>query len=195
MFKKLDNRKEIYRHNGEDIVVQISTYFYEDSANKYHISFTYNSIKFEEPLGYGDSWEIVARENCMLIDKLGDDYGKYAEYRDKVKKIEKEFLVLADKVYKPHYFTVPHGSRNYHSMSITLVDDNGVNRSIDGSPNPNDEYSREDVYSKNRIESNFRMRVKYQYETSGDLPSEDYFREDKTNEYREMKNWINENSI
>lgn len=175
-----------FNHNGVEYNARLDMYI---NSNLRVIDFTYKSIHVNESFDDSDiSYWHIAVKNCEIIDKLGrEDYKKYSEYRDEIKSIDKNNIVIDNKVYR-HYYNddAKSGSLVYHYRSLKMED--GI--TVYGAPNS--EFFDKDKYDYYKTLRNIQNNAMKHFEETGALPSEEYLEKELTKKYNEMKNWIND---
>ncbi|KXH82069.1 hypothetical protein [Sporosarcina sp. HYO08] len=187
MFSKPVYLHEQYTHNGE--IINVRTHVYTDKS---YTSFTYNGQEVSESFDNysGSSWYTIAKRNCMLIDKLGNDYKTYAEYRNEVKKIEDKYIIVDNNVYGYFHDDSANGSRKpvYHIFSIEMEDEEVISESTNLNNDLFKHFNKKDIFSK------FKSRVRTYYKNNEVLPSVKRLERDETDKYRKMKEWLVENA-
>jgi hypothetical protein len=182
------NRNQVeFHHNGKVIAARLDIYSRKGIENGYVINFTYKEINVS--VSYDDDittyWNIAARE-CEIIDKVGEQkYKQYSKYKSEIRSIEKNYIIAGDNVYS-YYLNdgIRSGDNIYYIMGIKMAD----GTSLDGA-SPSKFFYEQDRKNKKRTFENLQNKVK-QYDV---LPSEECKLEDKTKDYREMKDWIEKN--
>ena len=126
----------------------------------HRIIFTYKGVAVNEAFNGEDfNFLDIAQENCRIIDLIGkDEYALYSKYRDAIRKINKNYIVVDNNVYNHFEKSVDGGHVTYYIMAIGM--ENGD--SVDGYPPTEffekDKYDRLKTfrYLKNRVLQKFK---------------------------------------
>ncbi|CKG13869.1 Uncharacterised protein [Streptococcus pneumoniae] len=178
-----------FAHNGKVFPARVDTYFYNGKKMGDTLVFTYTGVNVSMHFSDEDAYHIIAKQECILIDKLGaEEYRVLDRYRKRVKEIEESHVVINDKVYN-HYYdnSVRSGATVYHEMMLQMKD----GETIDGT-SPSQFFYDED--RKNRVKTFYNLTnkvTKYCRENKTE-PKDSTLNLELTQEYKEKSTWINE---
>ncbi|MBD8006419.1 hypothetical protein [Bacillus norwichensis] len=171
--------------NGEAISGTLFTYFDGVTERQNTFMFNYKGYTIHISLKEDQKYYFVAPKHCEIIDKLGiEGHKKYEDNLSTVHSIERDFVVINEKVYNYYCKLIVHSPKVYY-LDLLLEDGthlDGTNKLTDMNTRGNKrqmiknlQYQAQDYFKRNKIE-----------------PSKDFLNKEKTNEYEQAKKIIKE---
>ncbi|WP_256859864.1 hypothetical protein [Bacillus cereus] len=178
-----------FAHNGKVFPARVDTYFYDGKKMGDTLVFTYTDVPVSIDFSDEDTFNVIAKRECTLIDKLGaEEYRVFDRYRKRVKEIAESHVIINDKVYN-HYYdnSVRSGATVYHEMMLQMKD----GETIDGT-SPSQLFYDEDKKNKKKTFYNLTNKVKKYCGANKTEPKDSALNIKLTQEYKEKLTWINE---
>ncbi len=187
-----DNDYFVYENQKINVLLQRYIYDKGEYGDKFEFDYKNNTVFmfYEED----KSWYQLAQTICKLIDMQGyEGYKTFYEYYQEKKRIEKKYIVVDGKVYKPYINDdVRSGSLIYYFINMKMYDGESLDGRISGDVG-NPFYN--DVYDKGKLMNTLRRRVQAYYQKNKILPSDEHYMKDTTEKYEEITKWYTEHNI
>lgn len=175
-----------FDYNGEKLKGTLFTYFNKAELERgQSFMFNYKGTTLHIDLDEDEKYYNVAPLHCKVIDKYGQDvYNKYKKYLSDVDEIKSKYIIVNDKVFDYFIYRFNNSPKLY-TLRLKLEDGTEIEGRYD--------YMEIiDMDNKQEMFEILQNKAQNYYETKKIEPSKKYFLIEKTQEYQEKINWINE---
>jgi len=174
-----------FMYEGKEIEATLMTNFYNGEERGKDLLFKFKeeliNISLEEEENY---WH-VAPLHYAILDKLGvKGHKKYERTLSDLRGIEKEYVVINNKVYKPSIVCLDI-SPKYYIVTLELENDTVLDGTYEF-------MTHAQRGNKKLLLDNLKSQAKNAYKLKSVEPSKKHLEETKTNEYQDKKKWIKE---
>jgi len=173
-----DNFSFKHKENTVNAVLRVSWFNGEEKSHV--VAFDYKGVRVNIDIPEDKFYIDVARNECRIIDKLGDDYTTFCVHRTFLKTIQKNHIVVDGEVYNYYENNID----TSHFMLVTMEDGTVFNSNFS-----NDLFKPERKNKRKSLE-NLQYSVKRYYKEKGIKPDKSLLNKEFTKDYREKYDWI-----